>query len=71
MKKRSIYGNKEKFLWFRSWNKKNNGNIEKHTITGEDRGKQFGIVLVPKGISFDKEIDEFLEKLKKPVRMKK
>ena len=45
--------------------RKNNGNIEKHTITGEDRGKQFGIVLVPKGISFDKEIDEFLEKLKK------
>ena len=45
--------------------RKNNGNIEKHTIAGKDRGKQFGIVLVPKGISFDKEIDEFLEKLKK------
>lgn len=45
--------------------RKNNGTVEKHTITGEDRGKQFGIVLVPKGISFDREIDEFLEKLKK------
>lgn len=50
--------------------RKNNGNVEKHTITGEDRGKQFGIVLVPKGISFDKEIDEFLEKLKKASKDK-
>lgn len=45
--------------------RKNNGITEKYTITGEDRGKQFGIVLVPKGVSFDREIDEFLEKLKK------
>ncbi len=39
--------------------------LRSNTIAGKDRGKQFGIVLVPKGISFDKEIDEFLEKLKK------
>lgn len=45
--------------------RKNNGTIEKHIITGEDRGKLFGVVLVPKGVSFDREIDELLEKLRK------
>lgn len=45
--------------------RKNNGTIENYTISSEDRGKLFGIVLVPKGISFDREINELLEKLRK------
>lgn len=44
--------------------RKNNGTIENHTIEGDDRRKLFGIVLVPKGVSFDREINELLEKIK-------
>lgn len=45
--------------------RKNNGNIEEFKITGKERRKKLGLVLVPKGVSFDKEVDELLEKLRK------
>lgn len=49
-------------------NRKNE--IRDYTITSEEGRSQFGIVLVPKGVSFEKEIDEFLEKLKKASKDK-
>lgn len=45
--------------------RKKDGNIKKYSIPSESRGTLFGVVLVPKGTSFDKEVNEFIEKLKK------
>lgn len=51
--------------------RKNNGEIQKHTISSEDRGKLFGVILVPKGTSYDKEVNELIEKLKKASQKEK
>ncbi|MGG5460350.1 PDZ domain-containing protein [Clostridium sp. B9] len=45
--------------------RKKDGKIEEHNIPSKNRGELFGVVLVPKGVSFDREVNELIEKLKK------
>lgn len=61
---------KENFYGLEMEVKNIKGEITKYTITSNDRRNALGIVLVPKGESFEREIDEFLKKIQKASKDK-
>lgn len=61
---------KENFYGLEMEVKNIKGEITKYIITSNDRRNSLGIVLVPKGESFEREIDEFLKKIQKASKDK-
>lgn len=51
--------------------RKKEGKIEEVNIPSRNRGELFGVVLVPKGASFDREVNELIAKLKKASQEEK